>query len=107
MKESDLQTQVCEYLALRKAFFWRQNTAPTVQRLGNGEMVFRKMGKYSLRGIPDIIIITDGGYAVFLELKSEKGTLSPDQKIFQEQCEKVGAEYHVIKNLNQVIELGL
>lgn len=105
--ETSIQHAVCEYLALKKHFFWRQNNAPAVYKGFDGEMRFRSMPKYALRGIPDVIVITDGGYAVFLEIKRKNGKQSEDQKQFQSFCSAKGAEYHIITDVSQLKEIGL
>lgn len=104
-KEGDLQTAICEYLERKKYFFWRNNNVPMVYKTASGEMRFRKMGKYAMKGIPDIFIVTDGGFMIFLEIKAPKKYQSPEQKEFQRRCEEVGAEYYVIKNIDQVLEI--
>lgn len=104
MKESDLQRTVCEYLTRKKHFFWRQNNTPIFDPI---QRRFRKMSKYTMKGIPDIVVLTDGGYAVFLELKAKTGRLSPEQKEFQARCEAIGCEYYVVRKLEDVILVGL
>lgn len=105
--ESSIQNAVCEYLSLKKHFFWRQNTAAIPIFDSSGGVRFRSLPKYALRGVPDIIVITDGGYAVFLEIKRKNGKQSEDQKQFQSFCIAKGAEYHIITDVNQLKEIGL
>lgn len=95
---------LCEYLALKKRFFWRQNTTPMFDPKFGG---YRAMPKYAMKGVPDIIVVTDGGYVVFLEVKRPNGKLSPDQVVFQALCKKFGAEYHIVWSIEQLKELGL
>ena len=102
--EKDIQLAVCQYLELKKRFFWRQNTAPTFDVT---RQVFRAMPKYALKGVPDIIVVTDGGFVVFLEIKRPRGKQSPEQVAFEERCKKLGAEYHVITSVDQLKPLGL
>lgn len=102
--ESAIQAAICDYLALKKLFFWRQNTAPTFDKTKG---VFRAMPKYAMKGVADIIVITDGGFAVFLEVKRPKGKQSEDQKLFEERCKKIGCEYYVVTSVDKVKELGL
>lgn len=97
---------VCDYLALRKHLFWRQNTAPAVQKSEDG-WKFRSMPKHSLRGVPDIIVIDKTGHFVGLEVKRAKGKLSPDQLEFQRRCKENAAEYHVVRSIDDVKEIGL
>lgn len=104
-KESEIQTAVCEYLALRNYFFWRNNNTGIYRPSANGG--FWTTNKYSMKGIPDIIVIDDTGHAIFLEIKRPSGRQSPDQKEFQRRCEEKSAEYHVIKKIEDLIEIGL
>ena len=60
-----------------------------------------------MRGVPDIIVLTDGGYAVFLEIKQPKKKLSEHQQIFKKKCEDIGCEYYTITDVRQLTELGL
>lgn len=102
--EKDIQNAVCEYLTIKRRFFWRQNTSPVFDKTRGA---FRAMPKYSLKGVPDIIVIGDGGFVVFLEIKRPRARQSEDQLLFEERCKKVGAEYHVITDVSQLKELGL
>jgi len=104
-KESDIQSSIIDYLFLRKHFFVRLNNIPPVQTVG-GKMVFRRMPKGSRAGLPDIIVLWNG-FPVFLEVKTEKGKLSENQIEFKNDCEKQGIEYHVVKSLKDVMNVGL
>lgn len=106
MKESDIQSAIIDYLFAKKHFFVRLNNIPPVQKT-NGKMVFRKMPKGSVLGLPDILVLTDGGYAVFLEVKNEKGKQSEHQKEFQKKCADIGCEYYLVKSIDDVITIGL
>ncbi len=104
-KESEIQLSICEYLAARKHFYWRQNTAPTIQK-SNGGWAFRKMPKHSLKGVPDIILV-HVGRPYFLEVKRPGTYQSPDQKAFQQRAEEAGALYAVVRSIEDVQALGL
>lgn len=102
-EESGIQLAICDYLALRKHFFWRQNTTP----IYNSELKrFRAMPKHSKNGLPDIIIIKDGKF-IGLEVKTNKGSQQQSQKDFEEGCRKVGGEYYVVRSVEEVIKLKL
>lgn len=105
--EKDIQRNICEYLFDLKHYFgWRQNNTPIFQ-MDKGKARFRSMPKYSIKGVPDIILMLKDGRIVFIEVKREKGVLSSDQVLFQEKCLKLGFEYLVAKSLDDVIEYGL
>jgi hypothetical protein len=103
--ESNIQRTICDYLALKRYFFWRQNTAPAVQKTGD-HWAFRRMPPYSMKGVPDIILI-DGGHFVGLEVKTPTGRQSPEQKEFQRRLTAEGGSYHVVRSVDDVIALGL
>ena len=107
--EKEIQNTICEYLTLKmnqgKLMFWRQNTAPTIQKMGD-TWAFRRMSKYTLKGVADIIIVKDG-WAIFLEVKRKNTKQSADQIEFERLVKKNGAEYNIVRSLEDVIELGL
>lgn len=100
--EKEVQLAICDYLAIKNYFFWRQNTFAVPTKSGG----FRAMPKYSMNGVPDIILIIDG---IFwgLEVKRPGGKQSDNQKFFEEKCIKSGAHYHLVSSLDEVISLGL
>lgn len=102
MKETDIQYSICEYLALRKHFFWRQNTIPALTRDGG----FRKMPAFSKNGVPDILLIKNGQF-IGLEVKRPKGKQSDAQKAFEDECKQAGGCYHIVTSIEDVQALGL
>ena len=107
MKESQIQTAICDYLALRKHFFWRQNSTPSVYFKGGDTMQFRSMPKYAMRGVPDIIIISKEGKFIGLEVKTEKGKQSDYQFEFAKKCILHNAEYYIVRSIDDVQKIGL
>jgi hypothetical protein len=103
--EIAIQSGIIDYLYLKKHFFVRLNNIPPVQTV-NGKMVFRRLPKGSVKGLPDILVLTDGGYAVFLEVK-DKSKQSPDQIEFQRNCKEKGCEYHIVRSIDDVKNIGL
>lgn len=103
-RESATQSVICEYLALKKYFFWRNNNFPPFDAT---RKVFRAMPKFALRGVPDVIVVRVGGNVCFLEIKREGAKLSVWQQEFKKRCEEVKAEYYVVYSLDDVIAIGL
>ena len=101
--EKDIQLAICQYLELKRHFFWRSNT---VGMYDPTKKVFRAMPKYGMSGIPDIIVIKDG-FFIGLEVKQTKGRQSDSQKEFQRLCKENGAEYHIVTSIDDVREIGL
>ena len=102
--EKAIQLAICDYLSLKKYFFWRQNNVPMFDWK---DKTYRAMPKYSLKGVSDIILIRKGGKVCFLEVKRKKGILSEHQIEFKRRCEEVGAEYYMVTSLDDVIAIGL
>ena len=53
-------------------------------------------------GVPDILVVS-GGRAIFVELKAQKGTVSPAQKACISALYEAGSHVHLARNLDQVI----
>lgn len=100
MKETEAQKAILDYLAIKKHFFWRNNSGAFETKRGN-------FIRYGAKGSPDIFVLTDGGFLVQLEVKAPKGKLSPDQKEWKRRSEEIGAEYHVVRSIDDVQEIGL
>lgn len=103
MKETPIQSAICDYLALKRYFFWRQNTAPTFDKAGG---FYRAMPKHSKKGVPDIIVIKAGQF-IGIEVKTEKGKLSPEQVEFGSDCILNGGMYLVARSIDDVQAAGL
>lgn len=101
--ESDIVRTICDYLELKRHFFWRNNNIPVYD---TKREAYRAMPKYTPKGLPDIILIKDGRF-VGIEVKNAKGKLSPHQEVFSARCKQYGALYHVVRSLDDVIKLGL
>lgn len=110
MTESQLQSKICEYLAHKGYCFSRINNTPVYMP---ERKCFRKMGKYVMRGFPDIIVLIPrsslhiGGAFVGLEIKSKKGIQSADQKLAQKKIREAGGFYFLIRSWEDFEELGL
>ena len=96
--ERDIQMSICEYLAYKRFFFWRQNVNPIFDAKSGG---FRRMPAYSVNGVPDIIMIYKGKF-VGLEVKNEKGKQSESQKDFEKLCKSNGGYYKVVRSVGDV-----
>ena len=100
--ESSIQSAICDYLALRKHMFWRCNNVPAPLPGGG----FRALPKHTPRGLPDIIVIRDGWF-IALEVKKKGGYQSKEQKEFEKSVLDAGGEYHVVRSIDDVREVGL
>ena len=100
--EKEIQNEICEYLKQGGYFFWRNNTIPVFSRNNAGKMAFRSMGKYAMKGLPDIVLILQGHF-IGIEVKREGiNMLRPDQETFKKLCKVHGASYIVVHSLEDV-----
>jgi hypothetical protein len=101
--ESETQKAICDYLQIKRHFFWRNNNTPIFDP---SSRKYRAMPLYAKRGIPDIIVIKDGKF-IGIEVKASKGIQSDYQKKFQDECERAGGIYFIAKSIDDVIKQGL
>lgn len=102
-KESDIVRAACDYLAAKGYLFWRNNNVPIFDPV---RKIFRAMPKYTMKGLPDIIVIKDG-FFIGLEGKRKGKKQSPEQKEFERRCKEEGGEYYVFNSIEDLIEVGL
>lgn len=101
--ESEIQSSICDYLALRKHFFYRTNNTPIFD---TNRKTFRAMPKYTPKGISDIFVLY-GVRPYFLEVKRPGSYQTPEQREFQKRAEFAGAIYAVVHSIEEVQALGL
>jgi hypothetical protein len=113
-KETEIQAAILDYLKMRGHFAFRLNNIPATYTDRHGERRFRALGKYTMKGIPDIVLIVPMavgkarvGRFVGIEVKAEKGKLTPEQAEFGRQCIARGGEYIVAKSIDDVQAAGL
>lgn len=70
-----------------------------------GSRNLREASNLKLMGVragePDLILRLPEGAYWNLELKTDRGRLSPAQKKFREDCERLGHKYFIIKSVEQ------
>lgn len=106
-KEHCFQFQVVEYLRLRKFIVVDCDVMDGLKYAQPKYrypfiMHHRKMGY--VKGQPDLIVMKKGRVWC-LELKSDKGRQTKEQKDFQQLCMENQIPYLVIKNLEDVINI--
>jgi hypothetical protein len=95
MKESDVQRQILDWLALKRIFHHRNNSGAFV----DSQKHFYRFGAL---GSPDIICVIKGQY-VGIEVKAPKGKQSEHQKAFQQALEAAGGRYLLAYSPDDVI----
>lgn len=108
-KETEILREICEYLAFKKVFFWRQNNIPVFGRA---------LPKYTPKGLPDMMAIIDGRFLA-IEVKRPVGTderekngrtvrgghLSPQQAEWATQCVLVGGLYFCVHSIDETRDM--
>lgn len=97
--EKEIQSSICDYLDLRKHFWWRNNSG--AYKAEHGAFI-----RFGTPSSPDIILVRDGR-SYFLEVKQPGSYQSAEQKQFQERAEVAGALYAVFRSIEDVQQLGL
>lgn len=100
--EKATQKAVIDYLTLKRHFFWRNNSGAMVSEY-KGRQRFMRFGT---TGSPDIFVLKNG-MLYGLEIKDIKGKQSEGQVLFENDMNRHGGIYKVIRTLDDVIGLGL
>jgi hypothetical protein len=100
--EGAIQKAILQYLQLKRYFHWRNNTGASIMQNANGKKRFMRFGT---EGSPDIFVIYQGRI-YGLEVK-DKAKQSESQMKFQQDMERVGGIYAVVRSLEDVKSLGL
>lgn len=103
--ESQMVNVIIEDLLWRKVIVYRTNNTPTYDAT---KQIFRRMPKFSLKGVPDITGVLPGGRALYIEVKKPKGVVSTHQKEFIRRATEAGALAFVARSPQDVhTELGM
>lgn len=98
--EGLIKRQICEFLLLQTdCFFWLNESVGIYDPV---RKIYRKKNsRFSRKGVADILGIWKG-MPLAIEVKSAKGVLSSDQKIFLEEFKEHGGIAFVAKSLTDV-----
>jgi len=108
--ESQIQTEILEYLTKRGHLCWRNNNQPTFdKRLNSGYGGYRSQSKWIPNGMPDIMVINKEEYGQLwgLEVKTPKGKPSAHQLLMQKRFHLANARYEFVRSVDDVKKLGL
>jgi hypothetical protein len=101
--EKDIQRVICEWLQLKKYFFWRSNNIPVYGKNNAGAMTFRSLPKFTPRGLPDIMLINKGKF-IAIEIKRPGAKLRPEQASFGLNCIGHGGFFIAVHSLDELQE---
>lgn len=107
--ESDIQRDICHYLEKQGHLFWRFSPETFNAKLG-----IHIKHRFISNGLPDIMLLHPGDTKQFpspcmigLEVKTPKGKPSADQLLMQRRFNLVNHEYHIVRSVQDVKDLGL
>ncbi len=93
---NETTNNILEFLTRRKIFAWRQNVAPIPVVRAGSLTGFRSGGK---SGISDIVAVSPPhGRGIFIEIKTGKDKLRPEQIGFKRNVELMGGLYLEVKD---------
>jgi hypothetical protein len=103
MKEAELQKTILDYLALKKHLAFKHR---------NVGIFKQATGRYiplpaRERGISDILGLTPTGRFFAIEVKTQRGTATDEQKRFLEEVRAHGGIAVLARSLDDVIRAGL
>ena len=105
MREAELSRTVRAYLDIlvsqNKLRYHRLNSGVVMKEYKGKKYPVRLAGK----GTADyLVLIPTSGFfrAVYVELKGESGRQSPDQKVFEAEVKDTGAEYYLVRELDEL-----
>ena len=102
MKETDLQKQCLHYLNLQgKIFAWRNNTTG----VWDAKKGIYRRNPGQLKGVSDILGVTDTGRMVAFEVKLRSGKIRPEQDHFINKVNAMGGLAVVIYSLEELVEV--
>ena len=102
-EETAIVGSICEYLEKKHYFFYRSNNIPIYDPI---KKIFRKLPKYCIKGVSDIFLLKNGK-PIFIEAKTDKGTQSKEQKVFEILVKSNGGDYILAKSLDDIKKAGL
>lgn len=96
MSETRLVKEILLYLEQRRDLMcWRNNVG--------GQMMANRFVKFGHKGHADVFGILNGGRFFGVEAKIGNNKQTPDQKLFQQQIEEVGAIYILAYGVEDVV----
>ena len=96
MKEYQIQIKLIEYLKSKKLPRFRFFHVPNQGiRSIKYQSILKKMGMRS--GCPDLIFEFKGGYIVYIEIKTTRGSVSKSQKLWKSISDTLKTPHFILK----------
>lgn len=97
--EGGIKQQILDGLALRKIAAYRIGVGGFTAANADGSTRFVALGS---KGVPDLVALVPGVGTVWIEVKTARGRLSPEQVGFRDDCRRAGAVHVVATGFGDV-----
>jgi hypothetical protein len=101
MKESELLSFALTCLKQSGLVYWRVNNSPSLFNNKSGQVCFRKS---PVKGFPDLAGVLPSGKFFAIEIKTDKGRLSPEQIEWITKLNHSGAIAVVLRSKDEIRE---
>ena len=95
VEENKVQGRILDYLSTAGILAWRNNNTTTKGRAP---------GKHFMPGVGDIVGVLPDGTFLSIEVKTDTGRLSSDQKVFIDAVQERGGCAICARSIDDVIE---
>ena len=102
--EARLKAAVIPALTLalgRRGFVHRENSGSLV--IDSGTKAERRINM-GTPGMPDLLVVMDGGRVLFIELKAKAGKVTPNQAAMHERLEALGHRVVIARSVSTAVE---
>ena len=99
--EAQIQKAIMQWGGYKRILMHRINVIGTPLHK-DGLTVYRPSTNKGMADIHATLIVEGIPVSVWLEVKTKKGKLSPNQKAFQESIEAAGGFYYVVRSIDDV-----
>jgi len=102
VKEKEIENNILAFLVhIPGGKFWKNQSGGIYD---SSKRVFRKSyNKFHINGVSDILGVVKGRL-ICIEVKAKKGRVSPSQKIFIEEVNRLGGLAFIAKSIEDVEE---
>jgi hypothetical protein len=97
--EKIIEQEILTWLMVKGVFCWKNVTGGYF----DGKRYRKQSSKFAINGVSDILGLFPDGRFMAIEVKSEKGRVSPDQKHFIDLINSNGGFAFVAKSLDEVM----
>ncbi len=99
LTEKQIENAILDYLSHLPGCYWKNNSTGVYDV---AKKTFRRTSKWQRNGVSDVLGVSNTGQFIAIEVKSKKGRLSQNQKLFLEDINKNGGLGFVARSVDDV-----